>query len=230
MTVLTACIEASTELSQTEPSSIFSTTDQFAKELRLQANRSAVAIAKAYDWQALTALKTMTGDGTTTSFPLPADYDRMPLKANVLTSQYIAGLRKVQDLDEWLNLQLRPVVALPGSWIILNGAMQILPAVATGVTANFYYIKNTIVTGAASAAQTAFLADADTFNLSERLLTLGIVWRWRASKKLEYAEDMANFETALAEEITRDKGSRVLTVGRQRISVGAEIAHPAISG
>lgn len=227
MTVLSACIEASTELSQTEPSSIFSTTDQFSKELRLQANRSAVAIAKAYDWQALTALKTMTGNGATTSFALPSDYDRMPLKSNVLTSQYIAGLRKAKDLDEWLNLQLRPVVALPGSWIILNGAMQILPAVASGVTANFYYIKNTIVTGA-SAQQTAFIADADTFNLSERLLTLGIVWRWRASKKLEYAEDMQNFEIALAEEVTRDKGSRVLTVGRQRLPVGAEIAHPAI--
>jgi hypothetical protein len=228
MTVLSACAEAAIELNQPEPSSLFSTTDQFAKELRTQANRAATAIAKAYDWQKLTALHTLTGDGLTTAFTLPSDYDRMPLKSNVLTSQFASGLRKARDLDQWLDFQLRPFIGSPGSWIILNGAMQVLPAIGTGVTAKFYYIKNTIVTGAASAAQTGFVADADTFNLPERLLTLGVIWRWRSQKRLEYSEDMRNFEIALAEETARDKGSRVLTVGQQRLPVGAELAHPAI--
>lgn len=227
MTVLTACAEAAIELNQTEPMSLFSTSDQFAKELRVQANKAAISIAKAHDWQALTTLKTMTGNGSTTSFALPTDYDRMPLKGGVLTTQFASPLSKARDLDQWLDFQLRPFVGAPGFWIILNGSMQILPAMATGVSAKYYYIKNTIVTG--SAPQTSFQADADTFNLSERLLTLGVIWRWRAQKRMEYSEDMSNYEIALAEEISRDKGSRVLTVGRQRLSINADIAHPAIA-
>ncbi len=225
MTVLTACAEAAIELNQTEPATLFSTTDQFAKELRTQANKTAKAILKGYDWQKFTALQTMTGDGSTTSFTLPTDYDRMPKKANVLTSQFASPLSKVDDADEWLNLNLRPFVGAPGRWIILGGTMQILPAVATGVTANFYYIKNKIVTGG---TKTEFTADADTFDLPERLITLGVIWRWRAQKRKDYAEDMRNFEIALAEEMANDKGSRVLTVGKQRIGLDADVAHPAI--
>lgn len=227
MTVLTACQEAATELNEPQPSSVFSG-DLFARELALQANRAAVAIAKAHDWRNLMALQTMTGDGSTTSFALPDDYDRMPVKGNVLTSQFASGLRRARDLDEWLDFQLRPFVGTPGSWIVLNGAMQVLPAIGTGVTAKFYYVKNTIVTSSGT-AKTSFTADTDTFNLSERLLSLGIVWRWRAQKKMEYAEDMKNFEIALSEEVATDKGSRVLTVGRQRLPMDADLAYPTIA-
>jgi hypothetical protein len=228
MTVLSACQEAAIELNQPQPASLFSTTKPFDIEIRTQAGKAATAIAKAYDWQAITALQTMTGDGTSTSFALPADYDHMPQKARVMTSQFATSLAKARDLDHWLALQLYETVAVPGYWIILNGAMQILPALASGVAAKFYYIRNTIITGAASAAQATFVADADTFNLPERLLTLGAIWRWRAQKRMEYAEDLQNFEIALAEEVARDKGSRVITVGRQRLPANVDLAHPAI--
>jgi hypothetical protein len=226
MTVLTACQEAAIELNQAQPSSLFSSADPFAVELRRQANKSAKAIGRAYEWQSLNALQTMTGDGSTTSFALPSDYDRMPVNGQVLTSQLSIGLRKVRDVNAWLNLQIYPQLGVPGYWIILGGAMQILPALASGVTAKFYYIKNTVVTGAAP--QTAFLLDTDTFNLPESLLTLDIIWRWRAQKRQEYAEDMRNFEIALAEETAKDKGSRTITVGQQRMPVDADLPHPAI--
>lgn len=225
MTVLTACTAAAIELNQPEPASLFSSTDQFPKELRTQANKTAEAILKTYDWQAFTVLQTMTGDGSTTSFPLPDDYDRMVLKSSVLTSQFAAPLGKARDLDQWLNFQLRPFVGAPGWWIVLGGAMQILPALGSGITAKFYYVKNKIVS---AGTKTEFTVDADTFDLPERLITLGVIWRWRAQKKMEYGEDMRNFEIALAEEMTRDKGSRILTVGRQRIGIDADVAHPTI--
>jgi hypothetical protein len=94
MTVLSACREAAIELSQPEPSSLFSTTDDFAKELRLQANRAAVAVAKAYDWLKLKAIHTITGDGATTAFELPSDYDRMLKDTDLLTSSFGWRLNK----------------------------------------------------------------------------------------------------------------------------------------
>jgi hypothetical protein len=133
MTVLSACQEAAIELNQTEPTSLFSTTDKFAKELRVQANKSAVAIAKAYDWQALTVRATITGDGSDTSFPLPTDYSRMVLKTNLASNSTNLDLVKVEDLDQWDYYQNHISTTVPGYWMILGGEIQINPAPSTGV-------------------------------------------------------------------------------------------------
>lgn len=226
MTILSVCSDAAIELSQTEPTTLFSTTDRFAKELRVQANKSAVAIMKAYDWQALTKRATITGDGSTTAFSLPSDYDRMALKTNLASSASNIDLVKATDLDQWDYFQNHMSTTVPGYWMILGGEMQVSPAPATGVVHSYYYISNNIAVGDKS----AFTADSDVFVLPERLLTLSIIWRWRASKRMEYAEDMQNFEIAMSEETARDKGSRLLVVGRQRIPFSVSIAYPGPLG
>jgi hypothetical protein len=226
MTILSACQEAAIELSQTEPTSVFSTTDTFAKELRVQANKSAVAIMKRYDWQALTKRATITGDGSATSFALPTDYARMAAKTNLASSSTNVDLIKATDLDQWDYFQNHLSTTTPGYWIVLGGELQVLPAPGLGVVHSYYYISNLIVSG----SKTAFTADTDTFVLPERLLTLSIIWRWRASKRLEYAEDMQNFEIAFGEETATDKGSRVLVAGRQRVPYNVQTAYPGPLG
>jgi hypothetical protein len=226
MTVLSVCQEAAIELSQTEPQSVFSTTDTFAKELRVQANKSAVAIMKAYDWQALTKRATITGDGSDMSFPLPDDYARMVLKTNLASSASNIDLVKARDLDQWDYFQNHMSTTVPGYWMVLGGEVQIRPAPGSGVVHSYYYISKNIVSG----NKAAFTADTDTFVLPERLLTLSIIWRWRAMKRLEYAEDMANFNIAFAEETTADKGSRVLVAGRQRVPYNVKTAYPGPLG
>lgn len=222
MTVLSACQKAATKLNQARPSTVFGSTDTFALELADLANETAETVMKAHDWRKLTTLSTITGDGTDTSFALPTDYDRMPLKSNVYGSLARLPFLQARDLDQWLEFDITPVVGAPGYWVILGGEMQIKPAMATTQTAKFYYISNIIVSG----SKTAFTADADTFLLPERLITLGIVWRWKAQKGLEYAEHLKNFEIALGEEAGRDKGSRILHMGAARLPDDTSIAYP----
>lgn len=226
MTVLSACQEAAIELSQTEPTTLFSTTDRFAKELRVQANKSAVAIMKRYDWQALTKRATITGDGSDTTFDLPTDYDRMAAKTNLASSASNIDLVKATDLDQWDYFQNHFSTPTPGYWIVLGGQLQVMPAPGSGVVHSYYYISRNVVSG----NQAAFTADGDTFVLPERLLTLSIIWRWRASKRLEYAEDMQNFEIAFGEETATDKGSRILVAGQQRMPYNVRTAYPGPLG
>ena len=226
MTVLSAAQEAAIVLSQPEPTTLFSTTDGFAKELRVQANQSAVAIMKAYDWQVLTKRATITGDGSDTSFPLPSDYDRMAAKTNLASSSTNVDLVKATDLDQWDYFLNHMSTTTPGYWIVLGGELQVMPAPATDVVHSYYYISRNVVSG----NQSSFTADTDTFLLPERLLTLSIIWRWRASKRLEYAEDMRNFEIALSEETATDKGSRILIAGRQRVPYSVQSAYPGPLG
>lgn len=222
MTILSVCIDAAIQLSQTEPTSLFSGADAFAKELRVQANEAAIDIAESYDWQILTKLATVTGDGSDTSFPLPSDYDRMVMKTNLAGADSNIDLVKSRDLDQWAYFQNHMGTSVPGRWIILAGEIQFEPAPALNVEYSYYYISNQIFSGSKAVAT----ADSDTFLLPERLLKLAIIWRWRASKRKEYAEDMENFNIALSKAITKDKGSRVLTAGRVRMPYGTTIAYP----
>lgn len=230
MTVLSAARAAAVRLNQVPPTSLFTTSVEFDLEMASLANESAEAIAKIYDWQKLIALKTMTGDDVTTSFPLPTDYDRMTLKSTVQTSALSTPYAQVRDLDQWLYFQLHPETVIPGYYIILGGAMQFNPAIPTGVTAKYYYMRNTPILDANSGPISAFTADTDTFVLPERLLRLDLIWRWRSSKKMEYAEDMATFEMALEQEIGKDKGSRILVTGRKRMPADVTPAYPAPLG
>jgi hypothetical protein len=196
-------------------------------ELAELATETAIAIAKEHDWQKLKTLATLTGDATTTAFDLPADYGRMLKKGEVHSSRYIgATFCRVRDEDEWILIGDQLAIPVPGNWIILGGQMQILPAMTTGETARFYYITKNIVSGDKS----AFNADADVFLLSERVLTLGMIWRWRQQKRMEYAEDLKNYEIALSEEITADKGSNIVAVGRPRVSANVSAPYPGVLG
>lgn len=225
MSILSTCQSAGVLLVGRRLTTLFSTTDQLAMELIEIANEAATDIAKKHDWRALTKVFNMTGDGASTSFPLPSDYDRMPEKATIITNWLSTSLAMVKDLDQWLYFQSRPNIGVPGYWILLNNAIQIQPPFPNGNTASFYYLTNQIVSG----NKTSFTVDADTFLLPERLLKLAIIWRWRQLKRLEYSEDMSNFEIALSEEISRERGPRVVEVGRSRLK-GDSAPYPGVLG
>lgn len=226
MTVLAAVQSATKLMGKASPSTLMASTDPYAVEMAAIANESATAIAKAYDWRKLTTLHTLTGDDVTESFSLPSDYDRMPKKAQLWSTTDNAPLCPATDLDHWMDLQLSDFVGASDVWIVLGGFIQIKAAPATGELVKFYYQSSLIVAPNAGPNQAAFTMDNDTFRLSERLLTLDMIWRWRSMKKLDYSEEMQNFEIAMAQEVAQDKGSRILKVGRPRLSDDIEYAYP----
>lgn len=224
MSVLTAAQKAGVRIKGEAPVSLFSSPSKFATELANLADEVATSIMKAHDWRRLTLLKTITGDGSDTSFALPSDYDRMPLGANVYSTSTYMPLKPVRDVNQWLEFQIDPVVGDPGFWIILGNEFQIKPALGNGSTAKFYYISNLCITAGTKAA---FTADADTFDIGgDRLITLGLIYRWKELKGLDFALDEENYKAALSQEIARDKGARIMMVGTPRYSSDVNVAYP----
>jgi len=213
-------------MGKTAPSALFSAGDPYAIELRNVAQESADAIAKAHDWRLLTTLHTLTGDGSTEDFSLPSDYDRMPVKAALWSTEDDQPLCPARDLDHWMDLELNGFVGAADVWIILTGQIKIKEAPAATESIKFFYQSNAIVAPLSGSNKAAFTADDDTFRLSERLLALDVIWRWRSMKKLDYSEEMTNFEIAMAQEVNRDKGSRILSMGRPRSPEDAALAYP----
>ncbi|MBB5051122.1 hypothetical protein HNQ36_001076 [Afipia massiliensis] len=231
MTVLSAAQSAGIRLLGVKPTTLFSTSDAFAMELADLATEVATDIAEQYDWRQLHELAQFTGDGAAIAFNLPSNYDRMLKKAEVHSKDWqTSNFRRVRDLDEWIYIQQTAISGTPGNWIILGGKFQSFPPLPIAEMAKFYYIRKAIVTGTGTggASKPAFTDDSDTFDLSERLLTLGLIWRWRSQKRMEYAEDLKNYELALEKAIAKDKGSNILTVGTQRVPSSSTLAYPGV--
>ena len=96
---------------------------------------------------------------------------------------------------------------------------------ATGEDAKYWYVSNKVVKDTGGTTKARFTADTDTFRLDDRMFELTLIWHWRESKGLDYAEDMVNAETAISQQISRDKGARIMTQTSRR-NVRAQIAYP----
>lgn len=190
------------------------------------ANEMAEVIAKAHDWRALTTLKTMTGDGTTEAFALPTDYDRMITDAKVWSSSLESSLTHISSLDKWLELDIQSFDFVINAWTLIGGNMEIKPALASAVTAKYYYQSNLVVSPATGDNKTSFTLDTDTYRLPERLLKLGIIWQWKSAKGLPYAKEEDAYNAAMEQEIARDKGSRMIRIGKVRLPSDVSIAYP----
>lgn len=225
MTVLTALQSAALRLMGQKPSAFFGAAGQLELELTDLANEVAADIAKYQDWQALTKIGTVTGDGTTTSFNLPADYDRMLVNTNVadLTS-WFWGYCTFADLNAFLYAEARDFNAAPGGWVIYGNQLRFAPAPTA--TATFPYISAYWAIDTSTAPKAAFTADTDAFALPERLLTLGLIWRWRENKKLDASGDQEAFIKALDEYAAKDRGSRVYRKNARRGIPGTHLAWP----
>lgn len=54
--------------------------------------------------------------------------------------------------------------------------------------------------------------DTDTINLDETLVIMGIIWRWKAAKQLDYGEDFNKYERSMADAMSRDGTKPVLSL------------------
>lgn len=226
MTILDTLKEVCLGIGLDEPDQVYGSTVREYKELGRIANLMGKRIARAHEWQDLTALHTVTGDGTTTAHSLPSDYDRMPKDMQIWASDQETYLTGLQSHNKWLERDVRDFEFLVNAWILRGGQLHIDPALSTGVTAQFYYIQDTYATNAGGTRQSKFQADTDEFVLDDTLLELGIIWRWREMKGLPYAEDMADYERELSKRIAPDSGSRIIKVGAPRVGMSGNPAYP----
>ena len=226
MTVLSLLQEVATFIGIEVPSAVMSSTTREHVELKAVTNDMADKIAKAHPWQKFATLATITGDGTTEDWSLPTDYDWMPDDSELWSSVTRNPLSKVMTRNEWLGLVTQDYEPTPGVWIIYGGQVHIKTALANAATAKYFYQSNGIIAPATGSNKSAFTLDTDTYRLSERLLKLGVIYRWKQLKGQPYGEEMADFEDLKEKLITRDKGATVLRQGTMRYARGATMAFP----
>lgn len=196
------------------PTSIINSTDPNVPLLLRLANQEGRELARRHDWQAIKVAYTVATIATEAQTALPSDFDRLLPKPDIWNRSL--GLQYVWANDsEWEAIKALAVTSGSPGWVMLLGnALYITPAPTAGQTLAFRYMSTQWCQSAALVAQTYWQADTDTAKLPEYLIALGIIWRYKKSKGLDYAEDMTTYERALDLAASRDRGNRMIKLER----------------
>lgn len=206
MTVLDIVKQAVLVLDLDQPSVLFSSTDRTWLEMAQMVNTCVKQILEEYDWQRLIKTATITGDGVSLSFPLPADYDRMVKDANLWTPTYTYyPSQQVQDFNLWLQMQSWAIETWQPRWMLYGGNLNVMPVLPTGDTLAYGYISNALVSGADTSK---FTADTDNFVLDDELLRLSIIWNWKKAKGYDFQAEAAEYAEAINRARFKDVGAR----------------------
>lgn len=215
MTALSVMRDAAMLCIKRRPDVFFSSQGRVEQEFVTLLNMVARDIAESHDWQRITKIGELNGDGVTPSFPFPDDYDRMVQASSMADGKsWFLGYTHVTDINDWIAFKRGAMVWVPpGIWTILNNRIEFMPPVGQSSQALLPYISRDIVRGQDGTLKPTFTDDNDEFILSERVLMLGLVWRWREANHLDSTGDQLNYEKELSTHAARDKGARVIRRG-----------------
>ena len=228
MSLLTMIQGVANSMGFPAPNFVVSSGDQMVREWLALANTSGQLLVSSYVWQELTreCLFTSTAaydQGTINGTLVTTDdFDRMVDNTLWNRSAIMKATGPVNSV-EWQSDAAFQAAAPYPKYRIWRGKLFIGPVGSlptAGDTYAFEYVSNQFCQGANGTGQNLWLADDDTGILSESLMKLDIIWRWKQMKSLEYADDLATFEDEWATTTGQTTGGRSLYLG------GANVIFP----
>jgi hypothetical protein len=100
---------------------------------------------------------------------------------------------------------------------IRGNLLYLYPTPTAGDSYAYEYVTSYLAIDAGgSAEKTTYANDGDVAKLDEELIRLGVVWRWKNLKGLDYAEDFRTYEMQVANSIARDGGKRTISMDAGR--------------
>lgn len=207
MTLLSVVSGACERLGLTRPAAVATTNDQTISQILGLAQEEGKDLVKRHTWQALQAEHTFPTVNGTESYALPSDFDAV-IKDTVFNRT--RRRRMVGDLtpDQWQQTKSSLVTMVNPAFRIRGSLFLISPTPNSIETVAYEYLSKNWVLSASLVGRDFWAADTDTSVLDEEVMTLGIKWRWKKAKGLDYAEDFNSYENRVAKAIL-DDGARV---------------------
>jgi hypothetical protein len=104
------------------------------------------------------------------------------------------------------------------SYRIRGDRLLFNPEPTAGDTCYLEYVSKNWVESS-SVGYDSWQADTDTTLLDEQLIILGTIWRWKAAKGFEYAEDFNKYEKRVLDSIGRDGVKPILSMNGARYDI-----------
>lgn len=175
-----ACNELGLPTGSVEPS----LADQIGTQLLAMMNALGDDLLRVHDWQEFESTATFTGDGSTSSFPLPADFGRIVNQTLWATSDRLPGVGPVSsETWGWLNYGIIGVSTAFYRYRILNDQINVFPTPGNGEEFKFFYIlKNWVLEAGGGSFSDTVDSAADTPLFDKNIMIKGLKLRLWAQK------------------------------------------------
>lgn len=213
MSYLTIVQRAAQLLSLPTPATVVGSTDPNVIQLGALANEVGEDLARGYDWQVLTRQHVFLTSGLEEQpNAVAGDLDRFLPD----TFYNRTTIRKMQLITPQVWQAIKALPALGTPYIMFrerDGEFLTTPTPPPGQTIAYEYVSRNWVIAPDQTQQAQFTADADTTFLEEGLIRLGLVWRFKQTKGLDYADDLRTFEIEVEKVTGRDGIKAALNIG-----------------
>lgn len=220
MTLLTIIQDAAVLCGLNRPSAAITAVDPAIRRMLALANIEGRELARRHDWQVLVSEATWTTVGTESQGSLTTIATDLDVEAGARIIDETIWDRTSQRpflgpvaSQKWQRLKAANIAGPYSEYRIRAGALYLIPAPTAGHTGAFEYVSKNWCQSAASTGQSAWAADTDTGKLSEHLMTLGLIWRWKASNEMDFTLARTDYERAVSLAIGRDGTRRTLDMG-----------------
>lgn len=199
----------------TTPTVAIASTDPQIIQLLALLNEEGQTLADETNWQALTLETSFTTvateEQTTLSTTAPG------LKFIINDTIWNRTLRMPvfgPDSPQLWQQQLAMYYAGPWNQYRVRGdTIRFVPVPTAGQSCYFEYVtSNWVENAAGTTTYSAFNADTDVSLLDEQLLELGLIWRWKMAKGLDYAADYQKYERRVINAKARDASAPTLNL------------------
>ncbi len=213
MTMLSIVRDAAVHIGIPEPSAVASSTATDAMQLLRLLNAGARQLMKDHHWSKLLKIKTFNGVAAQaqTGQP-PTNFQHFTPMTKLWDVSKRLPLVGAISAEKWLLLLAQNVTGADKYWTMIDGVINITPVPTVSDSFRYSYVSRYFARPTGEASDTndkaAFTVDTDESRLSEELLTLDLVWRWKKAKQLDYAEDLADFERQKEMDIAADRAAQ----------------------
>lgn len=230
MSLLSIVSNALAEMSLPIPAAVVTSLDPQIKQMFALANREGKSLAQRTRWTALQFEATFTTVATENQATLATIAPGLKFVTN--NTIYNRTLRRPVfgplSAQDW---QQKKAMFLAGPWNqfrIQNGIIKFIPIPVAGQQCFFEYSSSAFVLAANNTTRkTEFTADDDVSVLDEELITLGVIWRFKKAKGLDYEVDAQEYTAYVANSIARDGSKPVLSAGGGYSDVPVGVFVPA---
>lgn len=217
MTLLTLVQDACALISLPAPSTVVGNTDNAVRILLSCAQREGRQLARRWSWQRLARKGSFTSlNQQSQTGALPADFDGRLLAETMWNVSRARPVRGPLDPREWQQ-RIASVSQGPyDAFRLVGDAILMSPAPIAGDTYTYEYMTRNVCRSAVGTELAAWTTDTDVPILDDELMLLGLVWRFKQSRGMDYAEDMRTYEIEVVQAMARDGSRRTIDLTGDR--------------
>lgn len=185
-------------------SSIASNADAGAQQILAIANTQLRLMSQKHEWPQLEVEYSFDTVASQAQYAWPADFRKLVVGSVFDTEQYYR-VRGSTTIEQWNSYKYGLLGSLSHQrfrqvYVAGVPTIELTPAPTDARSLVALYMTNEYARNAAGVSQAEYVLDTDVSKVPEHIVEIGIKWRFRRAKGLDYSVEIAEYESMIRQQ------------------------------